>query len=401
MSHLMSTSNEHFPSNEVEHAYITSNIIAIASPDSQSHSLVISFLESLYRGRCKLYVLCSEIEEAFQKETDEIKITMYPIDDFNPCALRLIDIFCNDVDEFLSESENNIVAVMCNAGRGRTGLMVTSYLMYSGLFQTAELARRHFDTARLHNAISTPSQIRYLYYFENMLRSNSFQTYTYRITHIRIHTVPNFDPAISGGGCDPYVVVKTLTRVTHTKWKPKLVFNQLKEKAPIRKYNAVDDEINIDLSPYFVEVRNDVSITIFDKDDDESEKMCKVWFHTAFIDSNYLVFEKEFTDKAVFDKKHRLFSKDFRIELFLHRVFSEDVVMEEMPLKTEDEIEEEIRRSYGIASGAMDLLDDQDFTRMAEGDDYKDGSSNNSHASISGETNSDSSYEGAINYSSL
>lgn len=43
---------------------------------------------------------------------------------------------------------DNVVAVHCKAGKGRTGLMVVSYLMYCGFKSSAQEARRFYDWAR-------------------------------------------------------------------------------------------------------------------------------------------------------------------------------------------------------------------------------------------------------------
>lgn len=43
-----------------------------------------------------------------------------------------------------------------------------------------------------------------MHYFEQSLKRD-FPPATYRLRHIRLHTVPNFDV---GGGCDPYFDVR-------------------------------------------------------------------------------------------------------------------------------------------------------------------------------------------------
>ena len=54
-------------------------------------------------------------------------------------------------------------------------------------------------------------------------------TYTYQITHVRLVTVPNFDPSITGGGCDPYFHVRLLQKTGDSTWKEKRVFNYKKK----------------------------------------------------------------------------------------------------------------------------------------------------------------------------
>eukprot|EP00607_Mallomonas_marina_P010954 CAMPEP_0182424204 /NCGR_PEP_ID=MMETSP1167-20130531/10372_1 /TAXON_ID=2988 /ORGANISM="Mallomonas Sp, Strain CCMP3275" /LENGTH=153 /DNA_ID=CAMNT_0024603817 /DNA_START=383 /DNA_END=841 /DNA_ORIENTATION=+ len=110
--------------NGFDYSYITPFIIAVAYPTDPS--MVCRVLSSKHKGRYKIYLLCTEKEMVLEDlNTNEVNITVYPMIDFNPCALRLVETFCNDVEEYLSEDNNNIVAVMCSTGRGRSALLIS------------------------------------------------------------------------------------------------------------------------------------------------------------------------------------------------------------------------------------------------------------------------------------
>jgi phosphatidylinositol-3,4,5-trisphosphate 3-phosphatase/dual-specificity protein phosphatase PTEN len=46
---------------------------------------------------------------------------VFPFDDHNPCAIKMIELFCANADAYLAQDPANIVAIHCKAGKGRTG----------------------------------------------------------------------------------------------------------------------------------------------------------------------------------------------------------------------------------------------------------------------------------------
>jgi len=68
----------------------------------------------------------------------------------------------------MSKHGHNIIAVHCKAGKGRTGTMIASYMVYTGMCETAGDALRVFGQRRTANGkgVTIPSQIRYVHYFE-------------------------------------------------------------------------------------------------------------------------------------------------------------------------------------------------------------------------------------------
>jgi len=161
---------------------------------------------------------------------------------------------------------------------------------------------------------------RYVYYYEQLLRRPDVTTNTYQITHIRMVTVPNFDPSITGGGCDPYFHVR-LQQKTGDSWKERKVFNYKKAVDKVKKCYPQEKFVDIDCKHMNVKVKGDVKIVLFDQDQySQDDKMCHLWFHTAFVERNFLVFDKSVIDKAVKDKHCRTFDSNFKIEIYLHRI---------------------------------------------------------------------------------
>jgi phosphatidylinositol-3,4,5-trisphosphate 3-phosphatase/dual-specificity protein phosphatase PTEN len=59
----------------------------------------------------------------------EGNVSRFPFEDHNPCQFQVIEDFCLDVHQWLSKHPQNIAAVHCKAGKGRTGLMIACYMV--------------------------------------------------------------------------------------------------------------------------------------------------------------------------------------------------------------------------------------------------------------------------------
>lgn len=200
-------------------------------------------------------------------------------------------------------------------------MMAACYLLHSGVCTTAQKAVEFVNRQRSpdsQDALTCPSQIRYVYYYEALLRSDSVRCSTYRVAHLRIVTVPSFSASLIDCGCTPVVSISVLGRSGadsgDVSWYPRRVFNQTDALGPVkpRQYSAERDTIvDIPLEKYNVHVRGDVCLAVFS----EEEKMFQCCFNTSFIQENYLAFEKQFVDMAAEDMFHYTFDANFKVEI--------------------------------------------------------------------------------------
>jgi len=56
----------------------------------------------------------------------------------SPCYREMVK-FCKSMHEYLSEDENNVVAIHCKGGKGRTGTMICTWLVECGNFEEAQV----------------------------------------------------------------------------------------------------------------------------------------------------------------------------------------------------------------------------------------------------------------------
>ncbi|KAF9319492.1 hypothetical protein BG003_009017 [Podila horticola] len=212
---------------DLDLAYITPNLIAMGYPSKS--------LESFYR---------------------------------NPMS-ELIHPFCEDVSDWLHTDVGNVVAIHCKAGKGRTGVMICSFLVHCGA--TAEEAIRLYGEKRTLDGlgVTIPSQLRYIRYYEQFLESRTL----------------NYDPRLL---TLQEIVINTIP-------KPLLGLE------PGRNYLILTIMSS--------------NVKIYESLPQHSH-LCHFFFNTTFIDSEDSLFMKKCEiDKACKDKLHSVFDKNLSIQV--------------------------------------------------------------------------------------
>jgi protein-tyrosine phosphatase len=162
---------------DLDLTYITKNIIAMGFP-SQG-------VEGLYRNRMKdmqkffnekhpnkyvIYNLCSERQYDVGKFQG--RVFPFPFDDHNCPPFDDLEPLCESLDTWLSYDKDNVAAIHCKAGKGRTGLVICVYLLHTGTWKDANSALNFYAVSRTTNmkGVTIPSQKRWVRYYEKMLK---------------------------------------------------------------------------------------------------------------------------------------------------------------------------------------------------------------------------------------
>ena len=171
---------------DLDMSYITERVIGMGFPSTGCEKIyrntlidLKSFLDK-YHQEYKIYNLCIENKRIYPREYfSPKKVGLFPFNDHSPCPIKLILDFCVDICLYLTANPRGVAAIHCKAGKGRTGVMIVCYLVFSGLCQTVEEALVHYAKQRTLNnkGVTIASQKRYIKYFESFLCANYEKPY--------------------------------------------------------------------------------------------------------------------------------------------------------------------------------------------------------------------------------
>lgn len=302
---------------DLDLTYITPRIIAMGLPSTSVEGLfrnsmedVKLFFHSRHPERYKVYNLC---EEKKYPEDTFYRQGYFPFKDHEAPPINLILPFCMDAKTFLDQNPEHVVAIHCKAGKGRTGTFISCLLLYLNDFPTAAECLKYYGIMRVETGkgVTVPSQIRYVYYFENVLVNKiPYPLVAKEITirRIRMHSIPCFSTFKSA--CTPSFIIENGERK----------YNSIDE---IKKESFSDKNPFVDfLLPNAFTAKGDIKVTFTHTSHlGKKEKMFKFWFNSFFVpDDGVAIFPKDLIDKACKDKSNKKFKDHFKIEI--HCIFN-------------------------------------------------------------------------------
>ncbi|SPP81657.1 phosphatidylinositol 3,4,5-trisphosphate 3-phosphatase and dual-specificity protein phosphatase PTEN isoform X2 [Drosophila guanche] len=329
---------------DLDLTYIYDNIIAMGYPAPgklesiyrNSLTEVRELLEKHHGDHYKVYNLCLESNYRYNADKFHGRVAIFPFEDHNPPTIELIQQFCKDVDSWLKEDVSNVVAVHCKAGKGRTGTMICAYLLYSGLQKSADEALAWYDVKRTKDrkGVTIPSQRRYVQYFSNLVCSSvPYSKKILKICEIRF-SESSLLQNLGTVQCTVVVPQDSTTENTPKTW-------------------TIDfqESCVLKISNPSLSVAGDIKFEFARKS--SQKPFCHFWLNTFFVQNSSVcesdgtllkctyTLNKSEIDYVHKDRKHKLFSEDFKISILFEgeACFNDDKKSKKQPaaaLETQD-----------------------------------------------------------------
>ncbi|XP_069859192.1 phosphatidylinositol 3,4,5-trisphosphate 3-phosphatase TPTE2-like [Dipodomys merriami] len=309
---------------DLDLTYITERLIAMSFPSSGKHSFyrnpmeeVTRFLESRHAEHYFVYNLCSE--RSYDPKYFHHRMHRIMIDDHNVPSLEEMILFSKEVIAWLSKDPQNIIVIHCKGGKGRTGTMICVCLIATGTFLTAKESLKYFGDRRTDTSFSkkfqgveTPSQSRYVGYFETIRNVCNWQLplkKILKITKIVIYSIQGIGQG-DGKDLNIEIILQHKTVLTCTLQTCTVFHDPEKNRAVFIVPNCPD-------------LQNDVKVRFLSMNLPIHYDECAFffWFHASMIEGNRLYLTRNELDNPHNKNTWSIYRPDFAVEIIFEEVF--------------------------------------------------------------------------------
>ncbi|XP_014683762.3 tensin-3 isoform X2 [Equus asinus] len=291
---------------ELDLTYITERIIAVSFPAGCSEESYLHNLQEVTRmlrskhGDNYLVLNLSEKRYDLTKLNPKILDVGWP--ELHAPPLDKVCTICKAQESWLNSDPQHVVVIHCRGGKGRIGVVISSYMHFTNVSASADQALDRFAMKKFYDdKVSTlmqPSQKRYVQFLSGLLSGTVKMNASPLFLHfVILHGIPNFD---TGGVCRPFLKLYQAMQPVYTSG----IYNIGPENQS-RIYIAIEPaqllKGDIMVKCYHKKYRSATRDVIF-----------RLQFHTGAVQGYGLVFGKEDLDNASQDDR---FPDDGKIEL--------------------------------------------------------------------------------------
>ncbi|XP_075274652.1 tensin-3 isoform X10 [Opisthocomus hoazin] len=277
---------------ELDLTYITERIIAVSFPASCSEETYLHNLHDVTRmlkskhGDNYLVLNLSEKRYDLAKLNPKIMDVGWP--DLHAPPLDKVCTICKAMESWLNNDPQHVVVIHCRGGKGRIGVVISSYMHFTNVSASADQALDRFAMKKFFDdkvsALMQPSQRRYVQFLSGLLSGSVKMNATPLFLHyVILHGIPSFD---AGGACRPFLKLYQAMQPVYTSGIYSIgPENQSRICIAIDPAQLLKGDIM--LKCYHKKYRSATRDVVF-----------RLQFHTGAIQGHGLVFGKEDLDNA-------------------------------------------------------------------------------------------------------
>ncbi|KAJ7411548.1 Tensin-3 [Pitangus sulphuratus] len=287
---------------ELDLTYITERIIAVSFPASCSEETYLHNLQDVTRmlrskhGNNYLVLNLSEKRYDLAKLNPKIMDVGWP--DLHAPLLDKVCTICKAMESWLNNDPQHVVVIHCRGGKGRIGVVISSYMHFINVSASADQALDRFAMKKFFDdkvsALMQPSQRRYVQFLSGLLSGSVKMNATPLFLHyVILHGIPNLD---AGGACRPFLKLYQAMQPVYT--------------SGIYLGSENQNRICIAIDPAQL-LKGDIMVKCYHKKYRSATRdvIFRLQFHTGAIQGHGLVFGKEDLDNANKDDRFPDYSK--------------------------------------------------------------------------------------------
>ncbi|XP_043820802.1 tensin-3 isoform X3 [Dromiciops gliroides] len=277
---------------ELDLTYITERIIAVSFPASCSEETYLHNLQDVTRmlkskhGDNYLVINLSEKRYDLTKLNPKIMDVGWP--DLHAPPLDKMCTICKAQENWLNSDPQHVVVIHCRGGKGRIGVVISSYMHFTNVSASADQALDRFAMKKFFDdkvsALMQPSQKRYVHFLSGLLSGSVKMNTTPLFLHfVILHGIPNFD---TGGVCRPFLKLYQAMQPVYTSG----IYNVGPEN---------QSRVCIAIEPAQL-LKGDIMLKCYHKKYRSATRdvIFRLQFHTGAIQGYGLMFRKEDLDNA-------------------------------------------------------------------------------------------------------
>ncbi|XP_072268057.1 tensin-3 [Pyxicephalus adspersus] len=295
---------------ELDLTFITERIISVSFSSKCSNETYLQNLQEVTQ-MLKLkhgdnYLVLNISEKSCELSRLNTKVMDMGWPELHAPPLDKMCSICKAMESWMNSDPLHVVVIHCRGGKGRIGVVISSYMHFTNVSLGADQALDRFAMKKFFDdkvsVLMHPSQKRYVRFLNELLSGvQKMNTVPVYMHYVILHGIPNF---YTTGGCQPFIKVYQAMQHIYTSE----IYNVVSE-AQERLYIAIEPAQLI---------KGDIMIKCYHESycTENHNIVFSLQFHTGAVHGQQMYFGKEDLDHANNDNR---FQDCGKIELVFSR----------------------------------------------------------------------------------